>query len=239
MKMRSHCPINFALEHFGDKWSLLIIRDLMFKGKRHYNEFSESGEKVSTSVLGDRLRQLEESRIITKGQDTGVGAILFNDKNGYHSQSGAYLTYAHHLMFSRNTIDLNMLSFGLSAGMIQYKLDTTAFLEYDPLLLDVESAVDFNIDLGFSYHFINSYVHLTIKNLLPNDGININEQGLKFDNLRTYLFSLGNVFSKYGSDWSHEPSLMVAFKDTTKEAFIDVNFKSYLDLDFGKLFAGA
>ena len=68
--MRSHCPINFALEHFGDKWSLLIIRDLMFKGKRHYNEFFESGEKVSTSVLGDRLRQLEESRIITKGQDT-------------------------------------------------------------------------------------------------------------------------------------------------------------------------
>ena len=69
MKMRSHCPINFALEHFGDKWSLLIIRDLMFKGKRHYNEFFESGEKVSTSVLGDRLKQLEESGIISKGQD--------------------------------------------------------------------------------------------------------------------------------------------------------------------------
>ena len=68
--MRSHCPINFALEHFGDKWSLLIIRDLMFKGKRHYNEFFESEEKVSTSVLGDRLKQLEESGIISKGQDT-------------------------------------------------------------------------------------------------------------------------------------------------------------------------
>lgn len=70
MKMRSHCPINYALEHFGDKWSLLVIRDLMFKGKRHYNEFFESGEKVSTSVLGDRLKQLEESEIISKGQDT-------------------------------------------------------------------------------------------------------------------------------------------------------------------------
>lgn len=67
--MRSHCPINFAIEHFGDKWSLLIIRDLMFKGKRHYNEFFESEEKVSTSVLGDRLKQLEESGIISKGQD--------------------------------------------------------------------------------------------------------------------------------------------------------------------------
>jgi len=67
--MRSHCPINYAVEHFGDKWSLLIIRDLMFKGKRHYNEFFESDEKVSTSVLGDRLKQLEEAGIISKGTD--------------------------------------------------------------------------------------------------------------------------------------------------------------------------
>jgi len=69
MNIRSHCPVNFALEHFGDKWSLLIIRDLMFKGKRHYNEFFESEEKVSTSVLGDRLKSLEESGIISRGED--------------------------------------------------------------------------------------------------------------------------------------------------------------------------
>lgn len=69
MDLRSHCPVNYALEHFGDKWSLLIIRDLMFKGKRHYNEFFESEEKVSTSVLGDRLKSLEDSGIIVKGQD--------------------------------------------------------------------------------------------------------------------------------------------------------------------------
>lgn len=70
MDVRSHCPINYTLEHFGDKWSFLIIRDLMFKGKRHYNEFLEAGEKVSTSVLGDRLRKLEEMGFISKGQDT-------------------------------------------------------------------------------------------------------------------------------------------------------------------------
>lgn len=68
--MKTHCPINYALEHFGDKWSLLIIRDLMFKGKRHYNEFFESDEKVSTSVLGDRLRSLENDGLITKSDDT-------------------------------------------------------------------------------------------------------------------------------------------------------------------------
>lgn len=70
MKRRSNCPTNYALEHFGDKWSLLIVRDLMFKGKRHYNEFLEADENVSTSVLMDRLRSLEEGGIITKGEDT-------------------------------------------------------------------------------------------------------------------------------------------------------------------------
>jgi len=170
---------------------------------------------------------------------SGVGAIFFNDKNGYHSQSGAYLTYAHHLLFSRNTIDLNMLSFGLSAGLIQYKLDETAFLEFEPIIAGIEqSASDFNIDFGFSYHFINFYAHATVKNVLANEGININEQGISYDNLRTYLLSAGNVFSKFGSDWSFEPSLMYAYKDATKESFIDVNFKSYKELDFGKLFAG-
>ena len=170
---------------------------------------------------------------------SGVGAIFFNDKNGYHSQTGAYLTYAHHLMFSRNTIDLNMLSFGLSAGLIQYKLDETAFLEFDPIIAGIEqSTSDCNIDFGFSYHFINFYAHVTIKNVLANEGVNINEQGVSYDNLRSYLFSAGNVFSKLGSDWSFEPSLMFAYKDATKESFIDVNFKSYRELDFGNVFAG-
>ena len=170
---------------------------------------------------------------------SGVGAIIFNDQNGYHSQSGAYLTYAHHLMFSRNTIDLNMLSFGLSAGMIQYKLDETAFREFDPIIAGIEqSSTDFNVDFGFSYHHIDFYAHATVKNVLKSEGININEQGVVQDNLRTYLFSAGNVFSKLGSDFSYEPSIMYAYKDVTKESFIDINFKTYMDLDFGNVFAG-
>jgi type IX secretion system PorP/SprF family membrane protein len=170
---------------------------------------------------------------------SGVGAIFFNDKNGYHSQTGAYLTYAHHLMFSRNTIDLNMLSFGLSAGLIQYKLDETAFREFDPIIAGIEqSASDFNVDFGFSYHFIDFYAHATIKNILANNGVNINEQSVSYDNLRTYIFSAGNVFSKFGSDWSYEPSLMFAYKDATKESFLDINFKAYREFDSGNIFAG-
>lgn len=173
---------------------------------------------------------------------SAVGAILYNDKNGYHSQTGAYFTYAHHLLFSRNEIDLNMLSFGLSAGAIQYKLDESTFLNegFDPLISGIEqSATNFNIDFGFSYHFINFYAHGTVKNVLNNDGINSNANGIyKFDNLRTLLFSAGNVFNKIGSDWSYEPSIMFLYRDGTKEASIDINGKVYKDMDFGKLWGG-
>lgn len=68
-KYRSHCPINFAQETFGDKWSLLIIRDLMFKGKKYYGEFLNSDEKISTNILADRLDKLETDGLITKATD--------------------------------------------------------------------------------------------------------------------------------------------------------------------------
>ena len=63
---RSNCPINFVLETFGDKWTLLIVRDMMFKGKRTYGEFLESKEKISTNILADRLKRLEEHEIVEK-----------------------------------------------------------------------------------------------------------------------------------------------------------------------------
>jgi DNA-binding HxlR family transcriptional regulator len=68
---RSHCPINFVLETFGDKWTLLIVRDLMFKGKRSYREFLESGEGIATNILADRLKRLEDHGIVTKSADDG------------------------------------------------------------------------------------------------------------------------------------------------------------------------
>ncbi|WP_204346876.1 type IX secretion system membrane protein PorP/SprF [Psychroserpens algicola] len=172
---------------------------------------------------------------------SAVGGIVYNDKNGYHSQTGAYLTYAHHIMFSRNEIDLNMLSFGLSAGLIQYKLDETEFLAdgFDPIIGGVEqSATNFNIDFGFSYHLIDFYAHATVKNILSNEGINFNEQGLSYDNLRTYLFTAGNTFSKYNSDWSFEPSIMFMYRDATEEASIDINAKAYKEMEFGTLWGG-
>ena len=61
---RSGCPVNVSLEIFGDRWSLLIVRDLMIRGYRTFKEFEESGEGVATNILTDRLDKLESTGII-------------------------------------------------------------------------------------------------------------------------------------------------------------------------------
>ena len=68
---RSDCPISVTLEALGDSWSLLIVRDLMFFGRKSYNEFLNTGEKIATNILADRLQRLETSGIIVKQRDPG------------------------------------------------------------------------------------------------------------------------------------------------------------------------
>jgi DNA-binding HxlR family transcriptional regulator len=63
------CPIRFAMGLFGDKWTLLIIRDLMFLGKKYFGDFIDSEEKISTNILADRLKKLETSGFVTKQKD--------------------------------------------------------------------------------------------------------------------------------------------------------------------------
>lgn len=62
---RSGCPVSISLERFGDRWSLLIIRDLMVRGFRTFKEFQESGEGIATNILANRLRKLDADGIIT------------------------------------------------------------------------------------------------------------------------------------------------------------------------------
>jgi DNA-binding HxlR family transcriptional regulator len=68
-KHRSLCPINLSLEVFGDKWSLMIIRDMMFNGKRYFRELLQSEEKIASNILTDRLNLLEREGIIHKSED--------------------------------------------------------------------------------------------------------------------------------------------------------------------------
>jgi DNA-binding HxlR family transcriptional regulator len=67
-KRRSGCPVSISLEIFGDRWSLLIIRDLMVRGFRTFREFQQSGEGIATNILAGRLRKLEAAGIITAEQ---------------------------------------------------------------------------------------------------------------------------------------------------------------------------
>jgi len=66
---RSGCPVSISLEQFGDRWSLLIIRDMMVRGYHTFKEFQESGEGISSNVLSDRLRTLEAAGILLTEPD--------------------------------------------------------------------------------------------------------------------------------------------------------------------------
>lgn len=66
---RSGCPINLTLETVGDKWSLLVLRDMIFGGKRHFRELLNSEEGISSNILADRLRLLTAEGILTRADD--------------------------------------------------------------------------------------------------------------------------------------------------------------------------
>jgi type IX secretion system PorP/SprF family membrane protein len=172
------------------------------------------------------------------GERSGAGIILINDKNGYHSQKGMRLTYAHHLMFSRDDVDLNQLSFGMNVGFAQSLLDETDFYvgnpSYDPIISGdvVQKATYFNVDIGASYNYLDFYAHLTVKNALAS------ERKLYSDrepvNLRRVIFNAGYTFGD-SENLLWEPSIMFQNISQTKESLIDVNLKVYKTLEFGRL----
>lgn len=175
------------------------------------------------------------------GDRSGAGIILINDRNGYHSQKGMRLTYAHHLLFSRDEIDLNQLSFGMSAGFSQSVLDETSFLQgnpsYDPIINGTieQRASYFNMDIGASYNYLDFYIHATVRNALAS------ERKLYTDkeptDLKRIILNTGYTFGDEETImW--EPSLLFQYVNQTKESLIDVNLKAYKELEFGKLWGG-
>ncbi len=71
---KSDCPVHFALEVFGDAWTLLIVRDLMFKARTSYTDFLRAEEGIATNVLADRLVRLEEDGVLEKAAGSGGGS---------------------------------------------------------------------------------------------------------------------------------------------------------------------
>jgi DNA-binding HxlR family transcriptional regulator len=70
---RSRCPVSISLERFGDRWSLLVIRDLMVRGYRTFKEFLGAGEGIASNILADRLRRLREAGIVVAEDEHSDG----------------------------------------------------------------------------------------------------------------------------------------------------------------------
>ncbi len=73
VKGRSRCPLSISLDVVGDRWSLLIVRDLMVRGYRTFREFKEAGEGIATNILADRLKKLEAAGVLVREPDETDG----------------------------------------------------------------------------------------------------------------------------------------------------------------------
>lgn len=169
--------------------------------------------------------------------NSGIGVIVYNDANGYHSQTGVKLTYAHHLKLGGDIRYLNQLSFGLSAGVLQSNLDESEFRSIipDPAITGTNNSVSYgNVDLGLSYSKMEFYAHFAALNILGT-GRDL-YSAIEFDNLRRYLISAGYIFGK--NSVQVEPSVLFQLTDFTKEKTVDINAKIYKDVDFGRIWGG-
>jgi type IX secretion system PorP/SprF family membrane protein len=174
------------------------------------------------------------------GEQSGIGIVAYNDKNGYHSQAGAKFTYAHHITFSESRYELNLLSFGMSAGFSRTVLDETKFGGYDPIVHGGMEMKDtyFGVDFGAAYHRGNLFTMFTVKNAVTSKRDLYSD--VESNNLRKYLLGGGYAFgdNQYGGGWVYEPSVLLQYTEETQEKIVDVNMKVYKYMDFGKIWAG-
>ena len=77
VKLRSGCPVSVSLDLVGDRWSLLIVRDMMVRGYRTFREFQRAGEGIATNILSDRLQKLEEGDILEREPAVGDGRSTY------------------------------------------------------------------------------------------------------------------------------------------------------------------
>ncbi len=174
------------------------------------------------------------------GRNSGFGFIIYNDRNGYHSQKGVQFAFAHHLQLSQGRT-LNQLSFGISAMYSLNQLDQTNFdpNNFDPVVTNVlESKGYFNMDLGLAWHVENFFFIASAKNILLMHRP-LYTPGLENANLRNYVVNTGYFFGKTPG-FHFEPSVMLQYKEYSGDLIGDFNAKFYIDMpDGGAFFFGA
>jgi len=170
------------------------------------------------------------------GEKGGLGFIIFNDKNGYHSQQGIQGTYAYHIVLG-NIRNYQKLSFGLSFMVVNNSVDETSFIIPDPVISQiVQSESYFNADVSMAYHNVDFFGYFTVKNLLLS-ARNLYNKDYESLNLRRYLVSFGHYFDNFATKGSmeFEPSVMIQYVERTKEKFVDFNMKVYSELRNAKV----
>ncbi|UYW00748.1 type IX secretion system membrane protein PorP/SprF [Flavobacterium agricola] len=187
-----------------------------------------------------QLQTLSFNSKMAEDSNSGIGLVMYNDQNGFHSQRGAKATFAHHLIFNYGNEDLNQFSFGLSAGFDQTTLDQTRFTSeaiHDPNVSQsmLVKGNDFNVDFGFSYFYGDFYSHAVVKNALGTKR-KIYSDYESF-NMRKFIGALGYTFGDREKLW-YEPSVLFQYTEHTKGKTLDLNLKLYKPLQNGTLWGG-
>jgi type IX secretion system PorP/SprF family membrane protein len=170
---------------------------------------------------------------LSEDSNAGYGFVLFNDKNGFHSQKGLQGTYSYHLPMSNGTY-FNQLSFGLAFTFVQNQSDQRTFTGDKAVAAIIESTSYYNADFSVAYHLGGFSSYFTVKNLLLTAKNNLNVQEPL--DLRNYIFSTGYYF---GEDLvvQFEPSVMLQFREGTGERIADFNMKAYKNISKTQLWA--
>lgn len=179
------------------------------------------------------LQTLSFHTRLSEESNAGYGFVLFNDKNGFHSQKGLQGTYAYHVPMSNGNF-FNQLSFGLAFTFVQNQSDQRSFTGDKAIASIIESTSYYNADFSVAYHLGGFSSYFTVKNLLLTAKNNLNVQETL--DLRNYIFSTGYYFGEELTI-QFEPSVMIQFREGTGERIADFNIKAYKNISQTQLWA--
>ncbi|MCF6350657.1 MAG: type IX secretion system membrane protein PorP/SprF [Flavobacteriaceae bacterium] len=184
----------------------------------------------------DNAPQLQTLSYHTKlkaASNVGLGGLVFNDKNGFHSQIGAQATFAYHVNMGGKYF--NQLSFALSGMFAENRIDERNFILpgeiNDPVIIGLIRAENYyNADFGLAYHYKTGFAYFTVKNLLLSIR-NLETSSFESLNLRRYLLSIGYFFDYDNPNRIKlEPSTLIQMTERTGEISVDINLKAYKKL---------
>lgn len=166
--------------------------------------------------------------------NAAYGVVLFNDKNGFHSQKAIQGTYAYHLDLSSGHT-FNQFSFGLSLASVINEVDQRTFSGDPEVQQIINSDFYINADLGIGYHYKGLFSYFTVKNIFLSVENNL-RPGFNTLDLRNYILGAGYFFGN-NKKIQYEPSFMFQYKEQTQEKIVDINMKVYKNLKKSQIWA--